>query len=84
MFMDNMDLWEISELINGLEYCDRTSWEQCRILMAPYCKDISKSFPLPWDNETEDDEDPKITMDEVKAMAKAIEAKLQAERNKQD
>ena len=55
-----MSFYEVNDLMDGIDYVDRVSWEQTRLLgylsMAPHCKklDIKKILPFRWD---EDDND---------------------------
>lgn len=55
-----MSFYEVNDLMEGIDYVDRVSWEQTRLLgylsMAPHCKklDIKKILPFRWD---EDDND---------------------------
>lgn len=71
--------------MGGLDYSERTSWEQTRLLLGPYCKNLKKTFPLPWDDEQ--DEVDELTQEEIDEMkrsmqlAKAFEERF---RNKKD
>ena len=55
-----MSFYEVNDLMEGIDYVDRVSWEQTRVLgylsMAPHCKklDMKKILPFKWD---EDDND---------------------------
>lgn len=55
-----MSFYEINDLMEGIDYVDRVSWEQTRLLgylsMAPHCKklDIKKILPFRWDENGND------------------------------
>lgn len=56
--MDEMQLYEIDDILENLPYLDRNSWEQCRfnsyitsMIDHTKCK-IDDFLPLPWDSET--------------------------------
>ena len=52
-----MSFYEVNDLIEGIDYVDRVSWEQTRVLgylsMAPHCKklDMKKILPFKWDED---------------------------------
>lgn len=73
-----MNPYEVSDLMNGIDYCDRVSWEQSRLIgyfsAAPHVKklEMRKMLPLPWD-ESEDMNEEKntsITNEEIERLKK--------------
>lgn len=77
-FMDDLQEYEISSLINMLKYADKNKWLQTRLMMyaslLPYFKkgadkDIEKFLPLPFD-EDEKHLRKDITNDEIRKMNK--------------
>ena len=56
-FNDQMSFYEVNDLMEGIDYVDRVSWEQTRVLgylsMAPHCKklDMKKILPFKWDED---------------------------------
>ena len=52
-----MSFYEVNDLMEGIDYVDRVSWEQTRVLgylsMAPHCKklDMKKILPFKWDED---------------------------------
>ena len=67
-FNDQMSFYEVNDLMEGIDYVDRVSWEQTRLLgylsMTPHCKklDIKKILPFRWDeNDNDTSQDGKIT-----------------------
>ena len=56
-FNDQMSFYEVNDLMEGIDYADRVSWEQTRVLgylsMAPHCKklDMKKILPFKWDED---------------------------------
>ena len=63
-----MSFYEVNDLMEGIDYVDRVSWEQTRVLgylsMAPHCKklDMKKILPFKWDEDDNDtSEEEKVT-----------------------
>ena len=63
-----MSFYEVNDLMEGIDYVDRVSWEQTRVLgylsMAPHCKklDMKKILPFKWDeNDNDTSEEEKVT-----------------------
>ena len=63
-----MSFYEVNDLMEGIDYVDRVSWEQTRVLgylsMAPHCKklDMKKILPFKWDeNDDNTSEEEKVT-----------------------
>jgi len=79
-FMDNMQEYEISSLINMLKYANKPEWMQTRLIMyaslLPYMKkgvnkDPEDMLPMPFDEKIVMRKD--ITNDEIKKMSKMAE-----------
>ena len=78
-----MSFYEVNDLMEGIDYVDRVSWEQTRLLgylsMAPHCKklDIKKILPFRWDeNDKDTSKDGKITKirnEEIEKLKKESE-----------
>ena len=67
-FNDQMSFYEVNDLMEGIDYVDRVSWEQTRVLgylsMAPHCKklDMKKILPFKWDeNDDNTSQEEKVT-----------------------
>lgn len=66
-FNDQMSFYEVNDLMEGIDYVDRVSWEQTRVLgylsMAPHCKklDMKKILPFKWDEDDNTSEEEKVT-----------------------
>lgn len=87
-FCDNLQDYELSWLLNNMNYAYKNEWEQTRYLLyffiAPYTKErynsIQEFFPLSTDKTyNKEEHNTEITNDEIeqlKKKAKAIEAKL--------
>lgn len=82
-FMDELQSWEVNDLLKCLKYADQASWEQTRWLMYVVAQVNSKKqlklqdiMHFPWDSErvttTISNEDIK----KLKAKAKRIEKDL--------
>lgn len=63
-----MSFYEVNDLMEGIDYVDRVSWEQTRVLgylsMAPHCKklDMKKILPFKWDEDDNNtSEEEKVT-----------------------
>lgn len=63
-----MSFYEVNDLMEGIDYVDRVSWEQTRVLgylsMAPHCKklDMKKILPFKWDeNDDNTSQEEKVT-----------------------
>jgi len=80
-FLDEMPLYLLNDIIEGINYKNRPLWEMTRVnsylAAAPHCKrlDIKKMLPLPWDNES-DKHDTAISdkdIERLKRLAKKFE-----------
>lgn len=83
-FLDEMPLWDLNDLVDGISYKGRQDWERTRtgayLTMAPHCKrlDIKKVLPFPWDKDTSD-EDTAISnsdIERLKKLSKQFENKI--------
>ena len=76
-----MSFYEVNDLMEGIDYVDRVSWEQTRLLgylsMAPHCKklDIKKILPFRWDEDdtSEDEKVTTISNEEIEKLKKESE-----------
>ena len=58
-FMDELQVWEVNDIYNMLQYADTTSWEQTRWLMYVIAQVNSRKqlkvtdiLKLPWDGDS--------------------------------
>lgn len=74
-FMDDLQEYEISSLLNMLKYANMVEWQQTRLVMyaslLPYFKkgsekDIEKIWPMPFDDIKTDN----ISQDKIDQMKK--------------
>ena len=53
-FMEKLQLWEVLELYNYLEYADSNAWEQTRLILSCWVdhkkvKKVQDIMKFPWD-----------------------------------
>lgn len=80
-FLDDMPLWDINDLLEGLSYKGRQEWERVRtasyITIAPHCKKIDKNkmLPFPWDNDNKEEQKGMSAADieRMRSLAKRFE-----------
>ena len=88
-FMDKMQPYELSPILDNLNYSVRGDWDIARLIMLsnlqPYSKTRLKPSDIikfPWDGKTNEKESKSMTEDEVKqAMAKANAMKNYLQQN---
>jgi hypothetical protein len=72
--MDNIQEWEIVELINTVQFSDAQQWEMTRLLLSCYVdkkkvKNITDIIQFPWDiNYIEQEHNQEITNDDIDKM----------------
>lgn len=73
--MDEMQLYEIDDILEFIPYLDRNSWEQCRLnsyitSMIDHSKlKIDDFLPFPWDKESKRDSQ-RITKEDIENLKK--------------
>lgn len=66
-FLDEMKMYELSLIMDGLDYCDRNDLERTRMLLSPYIKgNIKNKIKFPWDKETIEYEGSKSKLEDMK------------------
>lgn len=75
-FMDRMGISEAREFAEGVMMRSRSGWEQTRMiseLMIKVMTGEDHHIPLPWDNETEDEETTEEDLEELRKKAERME-----------
>ena len=82
-FMDELQSWEVNELLECLKYANQASWEQTRWLMYVVAQVNSRKqlklqdiLHFPWDDEKMDTTISDADIKRLKARAKSIERDL--------
>lgn len=73
-FLDEMEFYELYDIARYMIYSKKADYNIARMVLSPYCKDIMKKMPLPWDGDA-GKEAPEITQeqhDAIRAMEEAI------------
>ena len=75
-FMDRMGISEAREFAEGVMMRSRPGWEQTRMvceLMIKVMTGEDHHIPLPWDDETEDEETTEEDLEELRKKAERME-----------
>ena len=75
-FMDRMGIGEAREYMEGVMMRQRSGWEQTRVLSEILIKVMTgedNHIPLPWDDETEDEETTEEDLEELRMKAERME-----------
>ena len=75
-FMDRMGISEAREYAEGVMMRSRSGWEQTRMiceLMIKVMTGEDHHIPLPWDDETEDEETTEEDLEELRKKAERME-----------
>lgn len=75
-FMDRMGISEAREFAEGVMMRSRSGWEQTRMvckLMIKVMTGEDHHIPLPWDDETEDEETTEEDLEELRKKAERME-----------
>lgn len=74
--MERMGIGEAREYMEGVMMRQRSGWEQTRVLSEILIKVMTgedRHIPLPWDDETEDDETTEDELEELRKKAERME-----------
>ena len=75
-FMDRMGISEAREFAEGVMMRNRSGWEQTRMMSELFIKVMTGEdhhIPLPWDDETEDEETTEEDLEELRKKAERME-----------
>lgn len=75
-FMDRMGISEAREFAEGVMMRNRSGWEQTRMMSELFIKVMTGDdhhIPLPWDDETEDEETTEEDLEELRKKAERME-----------
>ena len=84
-FMENLQPWEVNNILSNLKYADYTTWETSRFIAYLIAKanfknigKIKDFLPLEWDKDGEQEDDKpqltqKITQDDVNRLKELAE-----------
>ena len=75
-FMDRMSISEAREYMEGVFMRQRSVWRQTKAMAEIFIKVMTgddKNIPLPWDDETEDEETTEEDLEELRKKAERME-----------
>lgn len=75
-FMDRMSISEAREYMEGVSMRERAGWRQTKAMAEIFIKVMTgedKNIPLPWDDETEDEETTEEDLEELRKKAERME-----------
>ena len=75
-FMDRMSISEAREYMEGVMMRNRSGWEQTRVLSEILIKVMTgedRHIPLPWDEDTEDEDATEKELEELRLKAERME-----------
>ena len=75
-FMDRMSISEAREYMEGVFMRERAGWRQTKAMAEIFIKVMTgedKNIPLPWDDETEDEETTEEDLEEMRMKAERME-----------
>ena len=83
-FMDRMGISEAREYMEGVMMRQRAGWEQTRVVSEILIKVMTGEehhIPLPWDDETEDEETTEEELEELRKKAERMEDYLNGKKH---